>query len=138
MKFIKYTLVLAALLVLVAGLAACAGQEGPEGASGPAGPPGPEGPQGPAGPEGPAGPVGPAGEAETGTGALGAEYAGSEVCAGCHQDISDVFKQSGHGYKLNPVVDGQPPEYPFTEVTELPEGYTWDDIVQFKDQGIIA
>jgi hypothetical protein len=25
-------------------------------------------------------------------------------------------------------VDGQPPEYPFTELPELPEGYTWDDI----------
>jgi hypothetical protein len=36
--------------------------------------------------------------------------------------------QGGHAYKLNPVVDGQPPEYPFTEVSELPEGYTWDDI----------
>ena len=126
MKIIKYVLVFAAMLVIVAGLAACAGQEGPQGSSGPAGAPGPEGPQGPPGPEGPAGPAGPEGEA--GTGGVGAEYAGSEVCAGCHQDIADVFMQSGHPYKLNPVVDGQPPEYPFTEVTELPEGYTWDDI----------
>ena len=128
MKIIKYGLMFAALLVIVAGLAACAGSEGPEGPSGPAGAPGPEGPQGPPGPEGPAGPAGPQGEAEAGTGGVGAEYAGSEVCAGCHQDTYDVFMQSGHGYKLNPVVDGQPPEYPFTEVTELPEGYTWDDI----------
>lgn len=30
--------------------------------------------------------------------------------------------------KLNPVVDGHPPEYPFTEVPEPPEGYTWDDV----------
>jgi formate-dependent nitrite reductase cytochrome c552 subunit len=29
---------------------------------------------------------------------------------------------------LNPVVNGQPPEYPFTEVPNPPEGYTWDDI----------
>ena len=36
--------------------------------------------------------------------------------------------QSGHPWKLNKVVDGQPPEYPFTEVPEPPEGYTWDDI----------
>jgi hypothetical protein len=36
--------------------------------------------------------------------------------------------KSGHPYKLNRVVDGQPPEYPFTEVPEPPEGYTWDDI----------
>jgi len=36
--------------------------------------------------------------------------------------------KSGHAWKLNPVVDGKPPEYPFTEVPEPPEGYTWDDI----------
>jgi hypothetical protein len=36
--------------------------------------------------------------------------------------------KSGHPWKLNKVVDGQPPEYPFTELPELPEGYTWDDI----------
>ncbi len=36
--------------------------------------------------------------------------------------------KSGHPYKLNKVVDGQPPEYPFTEVPNPPEGYTWDDI----------
>jgi len=126
MKIIKYGLVCAALLVIVTGLAACAGQEGPEGPFGPAGAPGPEGPQGPPGSEGPAGPAGPQGEAAVG--GVGAEYIGSATCAGCHQDTNDVFMQSGHPYKLNPVVDGQPPEYPFTEVTELPEGYTWDDI----------
>jgi hypothetical protein len=37
--------------------------------------------------------------------------------------------KSGHPWKLNSVVDGQPPDYPFTELTELPEGYTWDDIL---------
>ncbi len=126
MKIIKYGLVCAALLVIVTGLAACAGQEGPEGPFGPAGAPGPEGPQGPPGSEGPAGPAGPEGEAAVG--GVGAEYVGSATCAGCHQDTYDVFMKSGHPYKLNPVVDGQPPEYPFTEVTELPEGYTWDDI----------
>jgi len=26
------------------------------------------------------------------------------------------------------VVDGKPPEYPFTEVPDPPEGYTWDDV----------
>ncbi|HEC22158.1 MAG TPA: hypothetical protein ENI95_04495, partial [Chloroflexi bacterium] len=36
--------------------------------------------------------------------------------------------QSGHPYKLNPVVDGQPPEYPFSRVPDPPEGYTWEDI----------
>jgi hypothetical protein len=37
--------------------------------------------------------------------------------------------KSGHPWKLNLVEDGQPPEYPFTQVPELPEGYTWDDIL---------
>jgi hypothetical protein len=59
---------------------------------------------------------------------FGAEYVGREVCAECHGEINDVFMQSGHPYKLNKVVDGQPPQYPFTEVLEVPEGYTWDDI----------
>ena len=126
MKIIKYVLVLGALLVVVAGLAACAGSEGPQGPIGPAGPPGPEGPQGPTGPEGPAGPLGPEGPA--GAGATGTEYVGSAVCSGCHTDIYDTFIQSGHPWKLNPVVDGQPPDYPFTGLPELPEGYSWDDI----------
>jgi len=36
---------------------------------------------------------------------------------------------SGHPWKLNPVINGQPPDYPFTEIPELPEGYTWEDIL---------
>ena len=27
-----------------------------------------------------------------------------------------------------PDRDGQPPDYPFTEIPSPPEGYTWDDI----------
>jgi hypothetical protein len=65
---------------------------------------------------------------EAGTGAAGPEYVTSQTCAGCHEEVAAVFNMSGHAFKLNPVVDGQPPEYPFTEVTDLPEGYTWDDI----------
>ena len=136
-RFILFVSLLLAVLLL----AACKGEEGPIGPQGPAGPAGPEGPQGPpgadgaegpAGPagadgaEGPAGPAGPAGQdAEVPTGAV---YAGSEACSRCHEDIYQVFMLSGHPYKLNKVVDGQPPEYPFTEVPEPPEGYTWDDV----------
>jgi hypothetical protein len=36
--------------------------------------------------------------------------------------------QSGHAWKLNPVVNGQPPAYPFTELRDPPEGYSWEDI----------
>jgi DNA-directed RNA polymerase subunit M/transcription elongation factor TFIIS len=35
---------------------------------------------------------------------------------------------SGHAHVLTPVVDGEAPEYPFTELAGPPEGYTWDDI----------
>lgn len=126
MKIIKYLVIFAALFMLVASLAACAGPEGPEGPLGPAGPPGPEGPQGPPGPEGPAGPSGPVTEPEVG--GVGAAFVGSGTCAGCHADIAEIFLQSGHAFALNPVVDGQAPEYPFTELSDLPEGYTWDDV----------
>ena len=126
----KHVLYLALLIVAVVLLSACAGTEGPEGAVGPPGPAGPEGPQGPPGEEGPPGPQGEAGpEGSVVAAAAGAEYVGAETCSACHADTYDVFMKSGHAYKLNPVVDGQPPEYPFTEVTELPDGYTWDDIL---------
>ncbi|MHC4533091.1 MAG: multiheme c-type cytochrome [Planctomycetota bacterium] len=58
----------------------------------------------------------------------GADYVGRETCSECHSEINEVFMRSGHPYKLNKVVNGQPPVYPFTEVPEVPEGYTWDDI----------
>lgn len=124
----KSILYIGLLMIAILMLAACAGQEGPEGPVGPPGPAGPEGPQGPPGEEGPAGETGPQGSAGV-AGAAGAEYVGTETCSACHTDTYDVFIKSGHAYKLNPVVDGQPPEYPFTEITELPEGYTWDDIL---------
>ena len=119
----RWILMAGALLVMLTLLAACAGPQGELGPPGPPGPPGPEGPQGPPGEEGPAGPTG----AETG-GTAGAEYAGSATCSGCHKDIYDTFVRSGHPWKLNKVVDGQPPDYPFRQLTELPQGYTWADI----------
>jgi len=110
----KKSILFGACLILTAILlASCAGQAGPEG------------PQGPAGP---AGPAGAAGSAAEGAGVFGAEYVGSAACGDCHTETYDVFMQSGHPYKLSPVVDGQPPEYPFTVVDQVPEGYTWDDI----------
>lgn len=100
------------LMLLAAALVSCAGPQGPEG------------PEGPPGPEGPAGPPGDSAADVV----FGAEYVGSAACGECHTETYDVFMQSGHPYKLSPVVDGQPPEYPFTVVDQLPEGYTWDDI----------
>lgn len=139
-------LVVTAVLAVALLLAACAQQAGPAGPAGPQGepgpagpqgPPGPEGPQGPAGsqgepgpagPEGPQGPAGPSGEAAAAAAAAGAEYVGSATCSRCHSEIYETFMKSGHPWKLNPVVDGQPPDYPFTEVPNPPEGYTWDDV----------
>jgi len=118
-------IILAIILIATFLLTACAGAEGPEGQAGPAGPPGPEGPQGPRGEEGPAGPPGKDAIAQ----GFGADYVGSQICTGCHTEISELFMQSGHAYKLNPVDDGQPPEYPFTNIESPPEGYTWDDIL---------
>lgn len=117
----KKTFILAGLLILmVALLAACAGPQGSVGEMGPAGPAGPEGPQGPAGKEGPAGPAG--------AGLSSAEYVGSEICAGCHTEIAAAHSQSGHAYALSKVVDGQTPEFPFSNLTDPPQGYSWTDI----------
>lgn len=117
---------LTVLLAFVAAaflLSACIEQPGP------IGPAGPQGEQGPPGPTGPAGNPGAPGAA----GQDGASYApptfiGSEACAECHQDLYDVFIQSGHPWKLNPVVNGEPPDYPFSDLPSPPPGYTWDQI----------
>ncbi len=61
-------------------------------------------------------------------GEFGAEYVGKETCSRCHSEIYKTFMKSGHPWKLNKVVDGKPPRYPFTTLPELPRGYTWDDI----------
>ena len=135
MKNYLWLVLIIVLALVVVGCAAAEGAQGPQGEQGPAGPagadgaagpPGPEGPPGPAGPPGPEGPAGPAGEA-----AVAFEpptYVGAASCGECHEEVYEVFMKSGHPYKLNKVVDGQPPEWPYTEVVDPPEGYTWDDI----------
>lgn len=89
---------------------------------------GPAGPVGPAGAPGPIGPVGPAGEDATASQA----YVGSETCGQCHEDIYARFQLSGHPYKLTKIEAGQPPVFPYDEITggipSPPEGYTWDDV----------
>ncbi len=69
------------------------------------------------------------------------DFVGKDKCIQCHggmhPEVVDNWIHSGHGYKLNPVIDGQPPIYPdfakkwWTEpfFDLLPGlGYTWDDI----------
>ncbi|MFZ2423951.1 MAG: hypothetical protein WA029_22695, partial [Anaerolineae bacterium] len=99
---VVFVIVLGTLFVL----SACTGPVGPVGPPGPQGAPGPQGPAGPAGSPGPAGSAGPA----------GAEYVGSDKCGACHKATYDLFMKSGHSYKLNKVVDGKAPTYPFTAV----------------------
>jgi len=98
----------------------------PEPVEGPAGPEGPQGVPGSVGPQGEPGPPGAPGQ--DGVSFQAATFIGATACAECHEDISNVFNMSGHPYILNPVVDGQAPEYPFTELNAPPDGYTWDDI----------
>ncbi|MBW7882978.1 MAG: hypothetical protein H3C34_10130 [Caldilineaceae bacterium] len=121
-------LIVVTLLLSLLMFAACtsvqAAQVGPPGEPGPAGPPGPQGPPGPPGPQGPAGPQG-----EPGLDYTPAMYVGRDACKECHEEIYTTYMETGHPYKLNKVVDGKAPTYPFSEVPNPPEGYTWDDIL---------
>lgn len=93
-----------------------------------AGPQGEAGPLGPAGPAGPMGPVGPAGE----DAAAGQTFVGAAQCGSCHEEIYDRFLQTGHANALAAVSNGQPPTFPYDDITNglpaPPAGYTWDDI----------
>jgi len=104
-------------------IAGCASRPGPVGPAGPTGPQGMPGPAGPAGQDGLPGPAG-----QDGLSYAPPQFIGTDACAECHQDIYEKFVRSGHNYKLNAVVDGQPPEYPFSTLPAPPDGYTWDDI----------
>ncbi|MCL1048515.1 cadherin-like domain-containing protein [Shewanella abyssi] len=66
------------------------------------------------------------------------EYVGSQTCVSCHSDKATFF-ETGHNFKLNKVVDGKAPEYPFSSIegaVELMYGAnnslgtpnSWDDI----------
>lgn len=105
-------------------LTACQGVEGPAGPPGPAGLAGPVGPPGERGEPGPEGPPGPQGQ-----GVADKSYIGSEACASCHQEIFDLFNTSGHAWALTPVMNGTSPQYPYTSLIRLPDGYEWDDIL---------
>jgi nitrate reductase cytochrome c-type subunit len=122
----KIILVVSVMLMMVLVAAQCAAEPGP---AGPPGSPGPAGPQGPPGPGGPPGPPGADGKnGEDGVSYTPPGYIGSATCQICHGDIYTSFMLTGHPNILEKVVDGQPPVYPFSEVPNPPEGYTWDDI----------
>ncbi len=116
----KFWIMAGMLVLMIVLLSACAGPQGEQGPRGPAGPAGPEGPQGPAGAEGA---PGPAGESLS-----GAEYVGSQICMGCHKEIYDVHANSGHAHALSKVSEGATPEFPYSQLSDPPQGYTWADI----------
>jgi hypothetical protein len=114
------------LVLMVILLVACAGPAGPVG---PAGPIGPEGPTGVPGAEGPQGPRGITIPAVPTDEDGGASFVGDTTCSGCHLELYDLYKNSGHPWKLNKVVDGQLPQYPFTALKDPPQGWSWDKIL---------
>lgn len=115
MRF-RHTLTLAILILIVAASAGCAGRQGEPG------------PVGPAGPAGPLGPIGPAGDDATAS----QSYVGAERCGACHEEQMARFVLTGHANALMPVIDGQPPVYPYDDATqgisEPPAGHGWEDI----------
>jgi predicted CXXCH cytochrome family protein len=114
----KWVVFIGTLIIFAAVLAACAGPQGQQGSVGPAGPAGPEGPAGPVGDTGPAGEAGP----------TGADYAGDQICAGCHYDISQTYMLSGHPWSLTQVSEAKLPAFPFTQISSLPQGYTLNTV----------
>jgi hypothetical protein len=102
-------------------LAACSSTAGPEGPPGPAGPAGPEGPQGPPGAQ-------PAPSSSNPVSGTPAQYVGDQVCAGCHPDLYRTYMKSGHPWSLNPVVGGEAPKYPFSKLSSVPKGYSWNEM----------
>lgn len=123
-RALTHIIAMAAIALLVA---ACQGAAGPAGPAGDPGPPGPKGEQGVPGPQGPEGPAGP--EGEDGLDASHAAYVGADACQECHEELYTTFGNTAHAWALNPIVDGEAPAYPFSEVENPPEGYTWDDIL---------
>lgn len=43
-------------------------------------------------------------------------YVGSDRCAACHGDIYDIFRNSGHPYKINKIENNMVPTYPFSTI----------------------
>ncbi|WP_220771170.1 Ig-like domain-containing protein [Shewanella sp. MBTL60-007] len=67
-----------------------------------------------------------------------ADFVGSQTCVSCHTDKATFF-ETGHNFKLNKVVDGKAPEYPFSNIDGVVElmyeannslgtPNSWDDI----------
>jgi hypothetical protein len=56
------------------------------------------------------------------------QYVGSETCGGCHAQAYSDFRKSGHPFKVNRVVNGRAPTYPFSDVPSPPSGIAWSQV----------
>lgn len=55
------------------------------------------------------------------------EFIGSDSCGVCHTVPYASFVQTGHPFKLNKVIDGMQPTYPFTNLNGVLQRVTDDD-----------
>lgn len=58
------------------------------------------------------------------------EFAGSESCKGCHAEIYEQYRLTGHPYKLQQI-RGKPPSYPDNTspgVPNPPTSHRWEDL----------
>jgi hypothetical protein len=62
------------------------------------------------------------------SGSAEATYIGADSCGVCHPTKHADWTLSGHPYKMNKVVGGVPPTYPYSTVPSPPSGWTWDNI----------
>jgi hypothetical protein len=124
--------IVAFIFISIALAAVACSSQGEQGMPGPQGEPGEHGTQGVPGEQGPPGEDGKNGrdgqDGKDGISYSPPTYVGSETCQECHETLYNSFMKTGHPYKLNKVVNGKAPIYPYSEVPNPPEGYTWDDI----------
>lgn len=133
---------LAITALVVAGCSGTDGETGPAGEAGEAGEAGAAGDKGEIGEKGEDGEIGEKGEmgeqgeagaqGEPGVSWQPPQYVGSAKCGECHEAQYDKFLLSGHPYKLNKVVNGEKPTYPYDDKTgglpDPPLGLTWNDV----------
>jgi hypothetical protein len=61
------------------------------------------------------------------------KYVGSATCAQCHADIYASFLNTGHNYKLNKVVNGTVPRYPYSDISGALERISDDNETERRD-----
>jgi hypothetical protein len=124
MRFLLFLLLAATALLLLIGCT-----DTPTSTDLLVGAPGPQGAPGPIGPQGLKGEPGQPGEpGRDGQDYPPLEYVGTEVCVLCHDNVYQVYAQSGHNYALSAVSGSSPTVFPFTELPGPPGGRSWDEV----------